>query len=242
MVDPKGAPLSTQVAVITGAGRGIGAAIARKLAALGATAVLCGRSRARLEETARAIVGAGGRADVAQCDITDYNSVESLAAMIKSRFARVDVLINNAGIAGFSGPLHALPLGDWDAVLNTNLRGVYYSIRAFAPMMIQAGTGHIVNISSLAGKNALPNGAAYAASKWGLNGLTYSVAEELRSHNIRVSVVCPGSVDTELSPHLGKDANKMLQPDDVAHVIAMLVTQAPRSFASEVLLRPTLKP
>ena len=110
--------------------------------------------------------------------------------------------------------------------MNTNLRGVYYCIRSFAPMMISARSGHIVNISSLAGKNALPNGAAYAASKWGLNGLSYSVAEELRSHNIRVSVVCPGSVHTELSPHEGKDPKKMLQSEDVAHVVAMLVTQA----------------
>ena len=109
-------------------------------------------------------------------------------------------------------------------------------------MMIRAGAGHIVNISSLAGKNALPNGAAYAASKWGLNGLSYSIAEELRGHSIRVSVVCPGSVNTELSPHEGKDSNKMLKPDDVAHVVAMLVTQSPQSFVSEVLLRPTQKP
>src|SRR5437016_8168390 len=130
----------------------------------------------------------------------------------------------------------------WDAVLNTNLRGVYYCIRSFAPLMIRRGGGHIVNISSLAGKNPLPNGAAYAASKWGLNGLSYSVAEELRSHNIRVSVVCPGSVNTELSPHTGKDPNKMLQPEDVAHVVAMLVTQEPQSFVSEILLRPTMKP
>ena len=109
-------------------------------------------------------------------------------------------------------------------------------------MMIRARHGHIVNISSLAGKNPLPNGAAYAASKWALNGLTYSVAEELRGHNIRVSVVCPGSVNSEFSPHEGKDAKKMLQPDDVAHVVAMLVTQEPESFVSEVLLRPTQKP
>ena len=114
--------------------------------------------------------------------------------------------------------------------------------RSFAPMMVRAKNGHIINISSLAGKNPLPNGAAYAASKWGLNGLSYSVAEELRGHNIRVSVVCPGSVDTELSPHAGKDSRKMLKPDDVAHVVGMLVTQAPQSFVSEILLRPTMKP
>jgi short-subunit dehydrogenase len=94
----------------------------------------------------------------------------------------------------------------------------------------------------LAGKNPLPNGAAYAASKWGLNGLSYSVAEELRSFNIRVSVVCPGSTNTDLSPHEGKNAAKMLQPDDVAHAVSMIVTQAPQSFISEVLLRPTQKP
>jgi 3-oxoacyl-[acyl-carrier protein] reductase len=88
----------------------------------------------------------------------------------------------------------------------------------------------------------MPNGAAYAASKWGLNGLSYSAAEELRGHNIRVSVVCPGSTNTELSPHEGKDPAKMLQPDDIGHVVAMLVTQSPNSFASEVLIRPTQKP
>jgi len=108
--------------------------------------------------------------------------------------------------------------------------------------MIKARRGHIVNISSLAGKNPLPNQAAYAASKWGLNGLTYSLAEELRGHNIRVSVIAPGSVHTEFSPHEGKNAGKMLQPADVAHAVAMLVTQAPQSFVSEILIRPTQKP
>jgi 3-oxoacyl-[acyl-carrier protein] reductase len=125
-------------------------------------------------------------------------------------------------------------------VINTNLRGVFYMIRAFVPLLNSGA--HIVNISSLAGKNALPNGAVYAASKRGLNGLSYSVAEELRGQGIRVSVVCPGSVDTELSPHAGKAKSKMLQPDDVAHAVAAIVTQQPQSFMSEVLLRPTQKP
>lgn len=242
MTDQQRASLTGQVAVITGAGRGIGAAIARKLADMGAAAVLCGRSRAPLESTAAAIARSGGRAEVAECDVMDLPSVENLAAHVERSFGRLDILVNNAGIGGFGGPLHQMPADAWDKVLNTNLRGVYYCIRSFAPLMIRAGSGHIVNISSLAGKNPLPNGAAYAASKWGLNGLSYSVAEELRTHNIRVSVVCPGSVDTELTPHTGKDPRKMLQADDVAHVVAMLVTQAPQSFASEVLLRPTLKP
>lgn len=234
--------LAGQVAVVTGAGRGIGAAIARRLAALGATAVVCGRTRASLESTAQAIIQVGGKAEALQCDVTSLTSVESAAKHVEASYGQLDILVNNAGVGGFGGPLHQLDPAAWEQVLNTNLRGVYYMIRVFAPMMIRARSGHIINISSLAGKNALPNGAAYAASKWGLNGLTYSVAEELRKYNIRVSVICPGSTETDLSPHEGKDHSKMLQPDDIAHVVAMLVTQAPQSFVSEVLVRPTQKP
>lgn len=235
-------PLSRQVAVITGAGRGIGAAIARQLAGLGATAILCGRTKSTLDETARAIVDAGGKTEVIPCDVTILHQLEYAAARVDSTFGRVDILVNNAGVGGFNDSLHNLPPEEWDRILNTNLRGVYYAIRTFAPLMIREYGGHIINISSLAGKNALPKGAAYAASKWGLNGLSYSVAEELRSQNVRVSVICPGSVDTELSPHAGKDPNKMLHAEDVAHAVVALVTQAPQSFISEILLRPTQKP
>ena len=237
-----GQPLKGQVAVVTGAGRGIGAAIARKLGEMGAAVVLCGRTRSALEATGKAIAKTGGKTEVLPCDVADFRSVEGAIHEIETKFGRIDILVNNAGIGGFGGPLHQLAPASWDAILNTNLRGVYHTIRWVAPLMIRARSGHIINISSLAGKNALPNGAAYAASKWGLNGLSYSVAEELRGHNIRVSVVCPGSVNTDLSPHAGKDPLKMLQPDDVAHAVAMLVTQAPQSFMSEVLLRPTQKP
>jgi 3-oxoacyl-[acyl-carrier protein] reductase len=235
-------PLAGQVAIITGAGRGIGAAIARELAILGATAVVCGRTRSDLESTARSITQAGGKAEALVCDVTSFQSVEAAAKQVESSLGRADILVNNAGIGGFGGPLHQLSADGWDQILNTNLRGVFYSIHAFAPFMIRARGGHIINISSLAGKNALPNGAAYAASKWGLNGLSYSLAEELRSHNIRVAVICPGSTNTDLSPHAGKDPAKMLQPQDVAHAVATLVTQSAQSFISEILIRPTQKP
>jgi 3-oxoacyl-[acyl-carrier protein] reductase len=235
-------PLDGQVAAVTGAGRGIGAAIAQALAKLGASVVLCGRTQSSLEATANSIAEAGGKSEVLPCDVTNLQSVEAAAKRVEARFGRLDILVNNAGIGGFGGPLQQLPPDQWDQILNTNLRGVYYAVRGFAPLMIRARSGHIINISSLAGKNALPNGAAYAASKWGLNGLTYSLAEELRGHNIRVAVVCPGSTNTELSPHEGKDPAKMLQPEDVAHAVAMLVTQSPQSFVSEILLRPTQKP
>lgn len=231
-----------KVALVTGGGRGIGAAIARRLALLGASTIICGRNPAELEQTANAIQAEHGRCETVQCDVTDWNSVSKLAGRLQQNFRRVDILVNNAGIGGFGGPLHTLPIEKWDAILNTNLRGVFYMARAFVPLLLASGGGHIINISSIASKNPLPNGAAYAASKWGLNGLSYSLAEELRAQNIRVSVVCPGSVDTDLSPHAGKDPRKMLQADDVAHVVAMLVGQSPQSFASEVVLRPTLKP
>ena len=234
--------LTGQVAVVTGGGRGIGAGISARLAAMGATVVLCGRTRAPLEATAAALRQAGGRCDAFECDVSRLESVEALVRHVESSFGRLDILVNNAGVGGVRVPLHQFLPEVWDEVMNTNLRGVYYTIRALVPLMQRSGGGHIVNISSLAGKNALPNGACYAASKWGLNGLSYSVAEELRGQNIRVSVICPGSTLSEWGHHGGKDIKKLLLPDDVAHAVAMIVTQAPQSFVSEVLLRPTQKP
>jgi len=228
--------LGQKVAVITGGGHGIGAGIARKLAGLGATTIICGRSRARLEQTAKEI-----QCESLACDVTDWNSVAELAGRVQQTFGRLDILVNNAGIGRF-GPIHTMPLQDWDAIFNTNLRGVFYTVRALVPLMIANGGGDIINISSISGKNPLPNGAAYGASKWGLNGLSYSIAEELRAYKIRVSLICPGSTNTEFSPHEGKDPRKMLQPEDVAHAVEMIVTQSGQSFASEIVLRPTQKP
>jgi NAD(P)-dependent dehydrogenase (short-subunit alcohol dehydrogenase family) len=226
-------------AVVTGGAQGFGRAITERFAASGAKVAIWDRDIALAERTAAEL---GERVTAIVCDVTDPAKVAVARDATVSRLGRIDILVNNAGVGGFAAPLHEMTPEIWEKILNTNLRGVFYCIRSLAPLMIRGGGGHIVNISSLAGKNALPNGAAYAASKWGLNGLSYSVAEELRGHHIRVSVVCPGSVDTELSPHTGKDSTKMLKPEDVAHVVAMLVTQAPQSFASEVLLRPTQKP
>jgi len=234
--------LTEQVAVVTGASHGIGAAIARRLAEMGAHVVLAARSQPPLQALAEDLSRAGLQATAC---VTDVRLPEHISALIHStvqRHGRLDILVNNAGVGAFDRPLHETPLETWDAIMETNLRAVYLAIAAVAPHMIERRSGHIVNISSLAGHNPVANGAAYAASKWGLNGLTYSVAEELRGFGIRVSVVCPGSVNTDLVPGQRKDRTKMLQPEDVAHVVAMLVTQGPQSFASEVLLRPTARP
>jgi NADP-dependent 3-hydroxy acid dehydrogenase YdfG len=235
--------LQDQIAVVTGAARGIGEAVATRLAGMGATVVLTARDEARLERVKADLVERGGKAFALRCDLTDAEAVAAFGVDVQKKFGRCDILVNNAGVAVLRKPLVDLPVAEWDQMMNTNLRAPYLLIRSLAPMMIAARSGHIINISSLAGKNPLPEGAAYAASKWALNGLTYSVAEELRQYNVRVSVVAPGSVNTHFSPGTsGKDPKKMVQPDDVAQVVAMLVTQAPTSFVSEVLLRPTMKP
>jgi 3-oxoacyl-[acyl-carrier protein] reductase len=230
-----------KVAVVTGGSRGIGYGVAASLAELGATVVITGRTGERVQAAARRLSTQDRKCEGVLCDVTNLPSVTSLGDHLRKRYGRVDVLVNNAGVGGPASLLHELEPESWDAIFNTNIRGVFYVLRAIVPLMLDAG-GHIVNISSLAGKNPLPRGAAYSASKWALNGLSYSIAEELRPHGIRVSVVCPGSVNTEFSPHLGKDPDKMLHPNDIAHVVAMLVTQRPQSFVSEVLLRPTQKP
>ena len=236
--------LEGQVAVVTGAARGIGAAIAEMLAAMGALVILTARDQAALDGVKAKIDRAGGSATVAVCNLTDEAAIQKLGETVHTQTGRCDVLVNCAGLATAGTPLHELAPHDWDAMMDVNLKAPYLLIRTFAPLMIAAKYGHIVNISSLAGKNPLPNGAAYSASKWALNGLTYSVAEELRQYNIRVSVVAPGSVNTHFG---GVDASaekaaRKIQPADVARVVAMLVTQEPQSFVSEVLLRPTMKP
>jgi NAD(P)-dependent dehydrogenase (short-subunit alcohol dehydrogenase family) len=236
------AVLSGSIALVTGGTRGIGRGIASALLKLGATVLITGRNEQKAVAAAAELGAAGGSCEGIECDVCRLASVAALGAHVSEKYHRLDILVNNAGVGGPSSLLHELNPETWDQIFETNIRGVYFMMRALVPLMIASGGGHIVNISSLAGKNPLPKGAAYSASKWALNGLTYSVAEELRSQNIRVSLVCPGSVDTEFSPHLGKDADKMLRPEDVAHVVSMLVTQRPQAFVSEVLLRPAQKP
>ncbi len=237
-----GKPLEGIVAIVTGASRGIGLAVARRLGTMGAKLSLCARDARKLESAAGELRAAGAAGVFsAAVDVTHGEQILTFVQNTEKTLGAVAILVNNAGI-GYFGPTHEASEATWDSVLDTNLKSVFLASKAVAPGMIERRSGHIVNIASLAGKNAFAGGGIYCASKWGLLGLTECMAEDLRGYGIRVSAVCPGSVATDFSPHGKKDISKMLQPEDIAHVVEMLVTQAPQSFVSEVLMRPTQKP
>jgi len=236
----RGAPLQGLSALVTGGSRGIGRAIAVRLAKLGAKVAICGREQAALDETLAALQGIGGQAHAQIANVTRADEISKLLADTEAAIGPLAILVNNAGI-GLFGPVAEQSEADWDRVLDTNLKSVFLVSRAVAPGMMRRGRGDIVNISSLAGLNAFAGGGIYCASKWGLQGLTACMAEDFRGHGIRVSAVCPGSVATDFGSGRDKKKPNALQPEDVAHAVATIVTQAPGSFVSEIQIRPLKK-
>jgi 3-oxoacyl-[acyl-carrier protein] reductase len=232
--------LAGKVALVTGGSRGIGRAIALKLASLGADVAICGRDATKLNATETEIRATGVQTIAIAADVARASEVRTLIERVEKELGGIHVLVNNAGI-GLFGPVHEKSEEEWDRVMNTNLKSVFLVSRAAVPGMIRHGGGDIINISSLAGKNVFSGGGLYCASKWGLQGLSGCMAEELREHGIRVSTVCPGSVATEFSGRGPKDATKVLKPEDVAHAVAMIATQGEQSFLSGVELRPVRK-
>jgi 3-oxoacyl-[acyl-carrier protein] reductase len=228
--------IENQVAVVTGAGRGIGRAIAIELGKMGANVFLAARGRTDLEDTALAI---GANAGVVP---TDVRKKEELARLFELT-GPVDILVNAAGL-GIFGPVVDFRDEDFDLLIETNLRGIFFASRFVLPSMIERKKGHIINIASIAGKVGSANRAIYCASKFGVAGFTESLAEEVRQFGIRVSLICPGSTNTGFSSSeaAGKSRERMLQPEDVAHAVRMIVTQQPNSFISEIIMRPTQKP
>jgi len=240
---PAGENLSGHVAVVTGGSRGIGKAIASRLAQLGAAVSLCARNARALERTAAELSANSATVRSQAADVTNARDVASFIEATEKELGPITILVNNAGIGGPGfGPVHEKSEDDWQRVLDTNLKSVFLVSKAVAPSMIARGRGDIVNISSLAGKNTFAGGGIYCASKWGLQGLAGCMAEDLRAFGIRVSLVCPGSVATEFSGRGLKDPTKVLKPEDVAHAVSMIVLQGRQSFLSEVHLRPVAKP
>ena len=233
----KNTPLAGKVALVTGGSRGIGRAIALRLAELGSHVAICGRNEAKLMETNAAILALGARGMTVRADVTQPRDVAKLVETVQAELGPISLLVNNAGIGVF-GPVHEKTDVEWDRLMDTNVKSVFLVSRAVIPGMIGRGGGDIINISSLAGKSVFAGGGVYCASKWAVQGLSGCMAEELREHGIRVSTVCPGSVATEFAGRGPKDATKVLRPEDVAHAVAMIATQGPQSFVSEVHVRP----
>jgi 3-oxoacyl-[acyl-carrier protein] reductase len=232
--------LKGRVALVTGGSRGIGRAVAIKLAGLGAAVAICGRDAGKLRSTADELGAVTKQVFWQAADVTRPEDVEKFVSGAEKRLGAIGILVNNAGI-GLFGPTHEKSEEDWDRVLTTNLKSVFLVSRAVVPAMIRQGGGDIINISSLAGRNTFAGGGLYCASKWGVQGLSGCMAEDLRDKGIRVSVICPGSVSTEFSGRGAKDTGKALQAEDVAHAVAAVVTQRPGSFISEIHIRPLRK-
>ena len=234
-------PLAGKVALVTGGNRGIGKAIALRLASLGSAVSICGRDASTLRSAANELSALGVRIHSQPADVTRASDVSALIQQTEAALGSISILVNNAGM-GLFGPVHEKSEAEWDTLLDTNLKSVFLVSRAVIPGMIQRKSGDIINISSQAGKSVFAGGGIYCASKWALQGLSGCMAEDLRGHGIRVSTVCPGSVFTEFSGRGAKDPSKVLTADDVAHAVAMIATQGPQSFLSEVHLRPVSKP
>jgi 3-oxoacyl-[acyl-carrier protein] reductase len=227
--------IEDSIAVVTGAGRGIGRAIAIELGRMGSTVVLAARSRAELEKTAQVI---GAKASVMPTDVRKKEEIRRLFDI-----GAVDILVNAAGL-GIFGPVREFKDEDFENLVETNLRGIFFTCRFVLPSMIERKRGHIINIASIAGKVGSANRAVYCATKFGVVGFTESLAEEVRQYGIRATVICPGSTDTGFSSAetAGKARERMLRPEDVAHAVRMIVTQEPNSFINEIIMRPTQKP
>jgi NADP-dependent 3-hydroxy acid dehydrogenase YdfG len=242
-MDVKLGVLDGAVALVTGAGSGIGAATGRRLAREGAAVALVGRRRDRLDEVVADIKAAGGHAVAVDTDITEPESAYQAVQGTMERFGRLDVLVNNAGIMLLNSALHA-GVEEWERMIALNVRAMLHVTHAAVPYLIDAAStsprqvADLVNVSSTAGRVARPGSSVYNLTKFGLNGFTESLRQELISEHVRVSVVEPGTVGGELVPHLGAvPPVEALRADDVADAIGYIVTRDRRVAVNEMLVR-----
>jgi NADP-dependent 3-hydroxy acid dehydrogenase YdfG len=231
--------LAGQVAVVTGAGRGIGRAVAATLAREGAAVALAARSTAELEAVAREIERAGGRALTMPTDVRHEGAVEALARRVLGEWQRVDVLVNAAGVATFA-PVTDSKLDDWDQMLAVNLRGAVLCCRAILPAMTARHRGTIINVGSVVTSRSLTGSAAYTASKYGLLGFSRVLAEEMRPHGVRVGVLSAGATATSLwdAVPAAPARERMLRADQVAEAALLMAALDPNATLEELTLLP----
>jgi len=240
--------LDGKVAVVTGASSGIGEATAEALAAEGAAVVVAARREERLSELVGRINGDGGKALAVECDVTDEGQAHDLIRQANNELGSIDILVNNAGVMQLSKIEKGLS-DEWRAMFEVNVLALLYTTDAAVQVMKEQGSGHLVNISSVAGRKTGPLRGAYSGTKFAVNAISEALRQELIEDNVRVTVVEPGAVETELASHITDEEAKegvdalyqldILQAEDIANAIAYCVTQPERVSVNEILIRPT---
>ncbi|HUY13159.1 MAG TPA: SDR family oxidoreductase [Terriglobia bacterium] len=237
--------LKNKVAVVTGGTRGIGWSVAKELVSEGAKVFICGRDEKYLKTALEQLRAGGKQAEVdgTAADVGEAGQCRRLIRGAAERFGGIDILVNNAGVGIFK-PVDQISVEEWDAVIQTNLSGVFYCCREVIPLMRQRGGGYIFNISSLAGVNPFAGGSAYNASKFGLNGFSEAMMQDIRYDSIRVSYIMPGSVATDFAAAPGSKAAEAwkLQGEDIAKAVIDLYKFPSHALASRIEMRPAQPP
>jgi 3-oxoacyl-[acyl-carrier protein] reductase len=232
--------MKNKICLVTGATRGIGRAIAKMMLNEGAQVAICGREQSAVDDAVSALhAETAGKVAGKAADVRNHEDIAGLFQFVDTHFGGLDVLVNNAGVGVF-GSVSDLSVQDWQLTLETNLSGVFYSCREAFPRFQKRGGGYIVNISSLAGKNPFAGGAAYNASKFGLNGFTEAMMLDKRNDNVRVSYIMPGSVATGFSgPGTETGADWKIHSEDIAEIVRTLLLMPERTLISRVEVRPS---
>ena len=230
--------LASKVAIVTGASRGIGRAVSVALAQEAATVVLAARSIRKLQETADKVTEAGGKAEIVVTELTEEESIKNLVKVTGEKFSRLDILVNNAGVTHSAG-LEQTATEDWERCMQVNARAPFILCREALPLLKKSQAGYIINIASVVGVKGYPLQSAYTSSKHAIRGMTISLAEELKGSNIRVHLLCPGGVDTELVQKVRPDIKKdeLMQPEEIAELVLYLVTHKGNAVIDELHIR-----